>query len=169
MRVRIRLKNLSDINDIIAKRVTSTIKNKETSKQVAKIVSEGVKDKKIKVKSKVTTEWRKYLEKGNVTDKRYNRGLINFTFTGELLSDLVKNVKLRINKKGAQYTIQNSGSYHKKYKDPDGRPLKGRAVSYKQINTYLNSLGYYYLDKVSKRNTKKIIKYLKKEILRRFK
>jgi hypothetical protein len=169
MRVRLKLKNLDEINGVIEKKVRGTIKNKETTKQVAKIVSDGVKERKISVKSKVTLAWRRYLERGNKTDEKYSRTRINFTFTGDLLKDLINNAKLKINKKGAEYTIQNSKGIHKKYRKPDGKPLKGKAVSFKQINNYLNSLGYYYLQKVSKKNTKKIIKYLRKEIMRRFK
>ncbi len=169
MRVKMRLKNLDELNGVIEKRVSKTLKNKKVSEGVSNIVAKGVKDRNIKVKSPVTLAWRKYLEKGNTTDGKYARTKINFTFTGELLKDLARNVKLKITKKGAEYTIQNSKSLHKKYKNPEGKPLKGKPVSFKQINTYLNSLGYYYLKKVSKKRTDQIVRYLKKEIMNRFK
>ena len=168
-RVRIRLKNLGELNKIIAKRVESVVKNKETGKQITKIVTDGVKERRISVKSKATLAWRRYFEKGNKTDSKYNRDRINFTFTGDLMRDLINNVKYKSGKSRGVYTIEQSKSLHKKMKKPDGTPVKGSAKSYKQINTYLNKLGYFYLHKVNKKNTKRIVRYLRREILRRFK
>jgi hypothetical protein len=170
-RIKLKLKNLDEINKIIEKKVTKTIKSKNTSEGIAEIAVSQVKDRKISVKSRATLAIRRYLEKGNQTAEDYKRGIINFTFTGELLKDLKDSVKLKTGKDRASYTLQNTKRLHKKYKKPDGGPIKGKSVSMRQISTFLNDKGYKYLarDKFNKKTTTKMIKYLRGRILNRFK
>jgi len=169
MRVKIRLKNLNDIHKVIEKRVVDTMRSKHTQKSVTDIFIEGIRDRKFKASNELRRHRKNYLELGNKTHKKYERPTINITFTGEQLDDLRRGSNLKISKQSAQYTIKHTKGLHKKYKTPKGKSEKGKPVPYKTISKRMEELSYGYLKIPHEKVVKKMIKYLKREIMNRFK
>lgn len=161
----IRIKNLKQVQTAIRKEITKGLRAPEIRNGVGEIVVDQIQKEPIPVRSKATIAWRKYLEKGNKTSSRYSRGRINITFTGELLNDLKNNVKARFGAGKAEFVISQSKKKHKKYKKPDGKPVKGVAQSYEAIGDFLAAKGYNYLT-FSSKSKKRVIQFIREKLFK---
>lgn len=135
---------------------------------VANVVVDQIRKEAVSVKSAATKAWRKYLERGNQTNKAYNRDKINITFTGEQLDDLKKKPLVDTTGGKIEYTIQHTNKRHKKYRKPNGRPVKGAAKTYEEIRQYLKDLGYDYLT-FSDKSKKRVIEFIRANIFKNLK
>jgi hypothetical protein len=104
--------------------------------------------------------WRKIYDKLNITDPAYSRGKINITFTGELLKDLIRDVRAITTKR--QFEVAHSDKKHKPYKGKNGKI--GGSPPYKTIQKRLQGLGYDYLT-ISKAALNKIQTAVQKKLL----
>lgn len=153
------------INPKILKRkiniaITKLLQSKELREKIGKTIVEAIKDKSMGSAAYSTKKWRERYEKLNKTDPKYSRSKINATFTGELLNDLMTNVKANTPKK--QFIVGNSSKLHKKYQGVTKKI--GSRSPYKEIaKGLINDLGYDYLE-VSDDTREKIIKLIRKEI-----
>ena len=134
---KLKIKNLRKVKTAIRKKVTKALRDPEIRKGVAEVVVKDIRETKIPVTSAATKAWRRYLEKGNTTSDDYSRSSINFTFTGALLDDLLKNVKARFKKGLAEIVLEHSSKFHLKYRKPNGQRVKGKRVTFKKIYEYL--------------------------------
>lgn len=163
----LRVKNLRSIKSQLRKRITKALRDKKIRSGVAKIVVRNIRKETIPVKSKATIAWRKYYEKANKTHGSYNRKKINFTFTGDLLNDLISNVKAKFSKGKALFVLEQSKKKHKKYKKPDGKTSKSRALTHAEISDIIiHKLGYKYMT-FSKKSENEVLAFIKKELFKR--
>lgn len=160
--------NVKKVESKIKQDIRKVLRDKEVRTGVAEIVVDQIQKEKVPVTSEATKAWRKYLEQGNTTSNRYERPFINITFTGELLADLIKNIKASFTGGKSEYVIEHSDKKHKKYRKPNGKPLKGEAQSYKQIQGHLKRNGYEYLV-FSNENLKRVIEFVKKTLFDKLK
>lgn len=160
---KLRVKNLNKVRTNIRKRVTKALRDKSIREGVGEIVVDQIQKEPVPVTSEATKSWRKYLEKNNPTSIRYNRRFINITFTGELLKDLMKNVKAKFSKGSVEYVIEHSDKKHKKYKKPNGRPLKGTRKSYSEISDFIIDKGYDYLT-FSEKSKTRVIRFIRDKV-----
>ena len=164
---KLKITNLKQIQTKLRFKVTKALRDPEIRKGVAEIVvSEIQKDS--SPAGKVTQKWREYLEQGNATDKAYKRSKINITFTGDLLRDLITNVKAKFGSGKSEYIIEHSKKRHKKYKKPNGKLSKGKAKTMQEISGYVQDLGYDYL-KFSDNTQSKVIKFVREKIFKNLK
>ncbi len=154
---KLKVLNLKKVTSGIRRDITKALRDKEFRDGIGDIVVNEVKETTLGSAKDGTLAWRKYLEKGNATDPKYNRNKIKALFTGELLNDLRNNVRLDLSSGGASFTIEHTDKKHKKYKKPNGKPTKGIAQTYKAIQGFLEELGYFYI-----RNAKNSAKIEKK-------
>lgn len=167
---KLKIVNLKKVQTRLRLKITKQLRSKEIRKGIAEIVVEDIQDKTYTA-SDATQSWRKYLEKGNETDPKYSRSKINITFTGELLGDLIKNVRAKFGGGKSEYIIEHStgkGGKHKKYKKPNGKAPKGKAKTYKKISGYVQGLGYDYL-KFSDKTQSKVIKFIRDRVFKNLK
>ncbi|MCB1713242.1 MAG: hypothetical protein KDH96_12460, partial [Candidatus Riesia sp.] len=96
--------------------VNKTLRDKELRLKIGKIVVHEIRNNPSVtfLASPVTKEFREYFEQFNKTHPDYRRPKINFTFTGELLDDLINNVKADTN--SLAFIIEHSSGKHKNYK-----------------------------------------------------
>lgn len=160
---KVKITNLSQLGNNLRKQVTKTLRDESFRRGVGEIIVDQIQKEPIPVSSKATKEWRKYLEKGNRTSNRYNRNMINFTFTGEQLEDLRKNVKLSLNSGKAMFIIEQSDKLHSKYKKPDGKPVKGARRSYKEISDFIIAKGYNYMT-FSRKSKDRVAKFIQERL-----
>jgi hypothetical protein len=114
---KIKVKNLNKVQSSLRKKIRKALRSPNIREGVGEIVVDQIQDDSVPVQSEATIAWRKYYEKANETSPRYNRSKINFTFTGDLLKDLMKNVKARFDLNRAEFIIEQSNKKHKKYKN----------------------------------------------------
>lgn len=168
---KVKVKNLKNVTSNIRLKITKELRAPEFRTGVGDIVVEEIKKTNLGSPSEATKAWRKYLEKGNTTDKQYNPGQIKALFTGELLEDLRKNVRLSSTKGAIEFIVEQTDKLHKKYKKPNGKPTKGRRQTFKQIQSFLEALGYNYITNAKNKQTtqKKILDFIRKELFKRLK
>jgi len=160
--------NVKKVQTQIRQDIRKILRDKETRNGVGEIVVNGIRDTKFASAKKATKEWRKYLEKGNPTHEKYSRDKINITFTGELLNDLIKNVKAAFSGSKSEYVIEHSEKLHKKYKKPNGKPTKGKAQKYKAIQDFVEKLGYKYMV-FSDKSKNNVLEFIRKKIIKTLK
>lgn len=169
---KVKVLNLKKVQTKLRKEIVKSLRDPSIREGIGEIYVDAVQDKKTPVKSKATKKWREYLEKGNTTSSKYSKANINLTFTGELMEDLKKNVKVKTTAKIAEYKIAQSDKLHKRYKNPKGKGI-GKRQKYSAISGYLLKKGYDYLDssylKDNDKVTEKMIKFIKNGILSRLK
>lgn len=182
----LKIKNLKQVETALRKRITKSLRSPEIRKGVAEIVVSDIKDSNLGTPAKFTKEMREYLEQFNKTDKKYNRNKISANFTGELLQDLINNIKAKFGDGKSEFIIEHSNKSHKPYKQGKGKAkfsknktvkdLRGgkqinRAVRvpYKFISTQLiKRLGYDYL-KFNDKTQSKVIKFVREKIFKNLK
>jgi len=169
----LKIKNLKQIETSIRKRITKELRSKEVRRGVAQIVVDDIKDGSLGKPAEFTKDMRQYLEQFNKTDPRYRRGKISINFTGELLQDLINNVKAKFGSGKSSFVIEHSNKTHKPYKQGK-RKLKfskkkipkSDRVTYSFIsNNLINRLGYNYL-KFSDNTQAKVIKFIRDKIFK---
>jgi len=161
---KVKVKNLRAVKSSVRKKITKALRSPKIRQEIGQLYKEAVQLTKFPVTSEATKAWRKYLEQANQTAKEYSRNQINVTFTGELLDDLASNVRAKLTSSKAEYQIANSKKLHKKYKKPNGKPVKGKRQSYEEIAGHLKKLGYDYLDAEYLTNNQELFDELKKVI-----
>ena len=168
---KVKVNNLKNVTSNIRLKITKELRAPEFRKGIGDIVVEEIKETNLGTPSAATKAWRKYLEEGNKKDPKYEPDKIKALFTGELLEDLRNNVRLSSTKGAVEYIIEQTNKLHKKYKKPNGKPTKGKRQTFKQIQGFLEDLGYKYITnaKNSEEMTKKILKFIRKELFERLK
>jgi len=166
----VKIGSIKGIKAKLRREITRQLRSRDSRDVVGRTIVDGIKDTTLAIAtSEATLAFRKYYEKANATDKKYDRTLIKAVFTGELLEDLVKNTKLKTSDGNISYLVEHSDKLHKKYKKPAvkrKRKKKGavsKRQTYKTIQGYLSDLGYKYLD-VSKSTGQKLIKKLREAV-----
>jgi hypothetical protein len=133
---------LNRIPSIIRKEVTKELRSKEIRGALGEIVAEEIKQTDQGFPSPGTLDFRERYDTLNKTDPEYNRFQIKMVFTGELLKDLARNVRLSTEGGKIVFTFLNSDKKHKKYQ---GKTKKiGSQSPYSVIAKGLNDLGYKY-------------------------
>jgi hypothetical protein len=161
---KVRVKNLRQVKSSIRKKFVKALRSQKIRDEIGQLYKEAVQLTEFPVTSEATKAWRRYLEQANKTAAEYSRNKINATFTGELMDDLASNVKAKLGQKQAEYVIANSKKLHKKYKKPNGKPVKGKRQSYEEIAGHLKKLGYDYLDAEYLTNNQELFDELKRVI-----
>ena len=156
--------SLKKVNASIRREITKSLRDKEFRKVIGEEVVKDIKKNYVGSAADSTYKWRKRYDKFNQTDKAYRRPSINFTFTGELLQDLINNVRLNATK-GIEFIIENSNKLHKKYKKAQGTIGKKRSP-YSEIAKGLRGHGYTYPD-ISKEARASITNKIREKILKR--
>jgi len=175
---KLRVKNIKKVISNFRREVTKVARDKETRMEVGEIVVEDIQDNPVARAGKVTQQFRRYFEKYNSTDPKYKRSQINITFTGELMEDLKKNVKVDTTGGKLEYVIRQSDKQHKNYKSGSKKPKKKIAVTnlktretkervyratHNQVRRYVEDKGYEYL-KFSQRVIDKLGKFLQNKL-----
>ena len=162
---KLKIKNLKNVQSAIKKSIIRSARG--LKKGVAETVVDQIRKESTSAASS-TIEARKYLEKGNRTHPEYNRGNINITFTGEQLDDLKKKPTVDTTGGKVEYVIEHTGGKHKKYKKANGKPMKGSAKKYTDIQGYLEKLGYNYMT-FSSKSKKRVIEFIRTNIFKNLK
>ena len=167
---KVKVGNLKKIKSQLRKEIIKGLRDKEVRREIGNFIAEGIKDNfNEPVTSKKTLAFRKYYERANTTDPKYNRLKINITFTGELLKDLMNNVKFKSTAGKASYEIGHSDKQHKLYKKPKGvkkrKKTKGKRErsTYKEIQGYIEKNGYDYLD-ISEDLGRELVKFIRRTV-----
>lgn len=168
---KVKIKNLKKVTSDVRLKITKELRAPEFRKGIGDIVVEEIKDTNLRSPTEATKAWRKYLEKGNQTDSKYNKNQIKALFTGELLEDLRNNVRLSTSKRVVEFIVEQTNKLHKKYKKPNGKPTKGKRQTFKQIQNYLEDLNINYITNAKNKETtqKKILDFIRKELFKRLK
>lgn len=140
---KVKIKNLNQVRSSVRKIITQAARDKDVRSEIGEVVINEIKDNPLGTAAKSTQKWRARYEKLNITDPKYSRFKINATFTGELLEDLRKNIRLRSVTGIIQYIIQHSSKKHKAYNGVRGR--FGGGSEYTTIQKGLEDNGYDYL------------------------
>lgn len=189
---KLKILNLKQVQTALRKRITKQLRSPEIRKGVAEIIVSDIKDSNLGTPAKFTKEMREYLEPYNKTDPKYRRGKISANFTGELLQDLINNVKAKFGSGKASYVLEHSNKSHKPYKQGKGKARfskkktfketrfdkktgsfkqvnKTSKIPYKFISTQLiKRLGYDYL-KFSDKTQDKVIKFIREKVFKNLK
>jgi hypothetical protein len=160
---KLKVLNVKKVESQIRQDIRKILRDKEVRDGVGKIVVDGIRDTNFADAGKATKAWRKYLEEKNPTHEKYSIEKINITFTGELLNDLIKNVKAAFTGSNSEYVIEHSEKLHKKYKKPNGKPTKGKAQKYKAIQKFIEKLGYEYMV-FSDKSKDNVLEFIRKQI-----
>lgn len=159
---RIRVSGLKGIKSSIRKEITKELRAKELRQTMGALVAESIKDNPQGSASKGTVKWRKRYERLNATDPKYNLLTINFTFTGELLEDLKKNVRVATERGKIIFTFANSDKRHRKYQGVTKKI--GSRSKYSEIEKGLRDLDYDY-PRLEDGVIEKITKFVREKIL----
>jgi len=136
---KIKVTNLKRIQSALRQKIVKALRDKDIRGEVGTLTGDQIQSTTFKSAAESTQKTRKLLEKKNKTHPTYARSKINITFTGELLDDLRKNVKLEGSGGDYKYIIDNSEKKHKRYKGAKGK-LIGKSLSNKQIADYIKKL-----------------------------
>ena len=126
---KLKILNLKKVQTSLRKQITKELRSKEIRTGVAEIIVSDIKDSNLGTPAKFTKEMREYLEPYNKTDSKYRRGKISANFTGELLQDLINNVKAKFGNGLAIFVLEHSAKGHKPYKQPSDGAGKGVDVT----------------------------------------
>lgn len=164
---KVKVTGLKNIQSNIRKFITKELRSKETREMVGNIVADEIQATRFKTAASSTQKTRKYLEKYNKTHPTYARSKINITFTGELLDDLRRNVKVSTTK-GFFFIISQSDKLHKKYKGKKKSIGKKRAKYSEISDNLINKLDIQYLT-LKKTSINELLGKLRKSVLNSFK
>lgn len=165
---KIKVTGLNKIKSNIRKFVTKELRDKTLRNTIGRVVVEDIRKTTFRAAAPSTQKYRAYLEKYNKTHKTYNRTKINVTFTGELLNDLLKNVKFQSKRGVVSYIISQSTKLHKKYKGKKKGIGKKRS-SYADISDGLiNKRKIPYLT-LQDKTLSKVLKLIRKTIESKYK
>jgi hypothetical protein len=160
-----RIKNLEQFRRTVGAKskiaINKMLRDPELRARVGSIVTEDIQKHFKQPASATTQRIRQYLEQYNMTDPRYQRSIINITFTGELMEDLANNVKADTTK--LQLVIDHSQKKHSLYITGKGKP-KGQRKTHKEISNHVRDLGYDYLQ-ISDNASREILKAIKEKLL----
>jgi len=132
-------KSLNNVKSSLQKEIIKNLRDKEIREKLGEIHVESIKDD-YRPAAEKTIEWRERYDSLNKTDPSYSRFFVNFAFTGQLLEDLKKNVRLDRQGGLIRFIFGNSKKKHKKYQ---GKTKKiGSASPMDEIESGLNKLGY---------------------------
>jgi len=143
---RVKLKGIQELsqrlNADLRIKMNRLFRNESIRLQVGRIIVDDIKENvNFGSPAESTLKWRKRYDRINNTDPAYDRGKLNATFTGELLEDLVKNI--RANPTEMSYTVEHSNKKHSKYQGVTKKI--GSMTPYNEISKYLiDDLGYDY-------------------------
>jgi hypothetical protein len=156
--------NLKQVETRLRQRIIKALRSKRIRELIGDTVVKAIKERKDFGAPKESTEkQRRYLERYNSTDPAYDRNKINAVFTGELLADLEKNVRLVSKKGSVSFEIAQSDKRHKKYQ---GKTKKvGSRSKYSEIQKGLEDLGYNYLF-VDDKAVDELIDLIRQELLK---
>lgn len=167
MMAKLTVTNLKQIKSSIRKQIIKAARDPDIRVGLGEIAVQDIKDSSLGSPAPTTIQHRKYLEKHNKMDPKYQRSNINVTLTGELLGDLQKNVKANTTGSQINYVISQSDKLHKKYKGKKKRI--GEKIKYSKISDYLiNDHGYDYL-KFSDNTLKKMIELIRDKVFKNLK
>ena len=156
--------NLKEVETSLRLKITKELRSKEIRNGVAEIIVKEIQDGDFGAPSESYRDWREMNDGINQTDKKYDIGKINITFTGELLKDLIKNVRASFRAGKASYILEHSDNLHKPYKTKKG---KTKSSSYKDISSGLQR--YYPYLKFSDKTQSKVIKFIRDKIFKNLK
>ena len=187
---KLKVKNLKQVQNSIRKDLTKILREKSVRQGVAEIVVNEIRSTKFGTAHKFTVKMREYLKQFNKVHEKFKMNDIRITFTGELLNDLIKNIKASFNKGTVDYVIEHSDKMHKVYrqasnskkkkievtslktkKTRDVRDFssKQKPVSYKTISeNIIHKNGYDYL-KFSESTKEKVIEFIRKTLFNKLK
>jgi len=161
---KLKVKNLKQVQNKIRRDLTKNLRAKSMRDGVGKIVVDDIRDSDFGRPSDSYRQWREENDGLNTTHKKYDRDKINITFTGELLDDLQKNVKLDSSNGKAEYVIEHSDKLHKSYKTQSG---KTKRATFKKISEGVSR--YYEYLTFSSTSKKKVLKFIKDNLLKSLK
>lgn len=161
---KLKIMNLKQVQTAFRKKIIKELRSKEIRIGVAEIVVDEIQDGDFGRPSEPYREWREMNDGINKTSPKYNRDKINITFTGELLKDLVKNIKAKFSSGNTSYVLEHSDKQHKSYKTKSG---KTKQSSYRDISKGVQK-NYEYL-KFSDKTQSKVIKFIRDKIFKNLK
>lgn len=164
---KVKIKNLRQVQANIRKLITKAARDPELRAEIGEVVVEEIKNTDLGRPAKSTIEWRRRYETTNTVDDKYRRNKIKALFTGELLKDLIRNVKLKTTKGLIEYKIEHTDKSHKKYKGIKKARI-GSGAKYKTIQQGLLALGYDYLD-LKDSSVRKVVALIRKRLKRNIK
>jgi hypothetical protein len=152
---KITLKGLQGLRQKLGSRfkiaINKTLRDKQLRQKIGEIVESDIRETFKAIPAPATKQIREYYEKYNPTHPAYSRNKINITFTGELLRDLITNVKADTTR--IAFIVEHSNKKHKLYKLSPKSDLKRKVnrkprtrATYREIQGYLAKLGYDYLE-----------------------
>lgn len=158
---KLRVKNLSQVQNKIRRNLTSSLRKKTMRDGVGKIIVDEIRESDFGRPSDRYRDWREDNQSLNNTHKKYEIDKINITFTGELLDDLQKNVKLNSTTGNAEYVLEHTNKMHKAYKTQKG---KTKRTTFKKISEGV--LRYYKYMTFSSKSKKKVLQFIKENLLK---
>jgi len=133
----LKVTNLNKVKLAVRKRITTQLRTPAIRKGVAMVVVKEIKKTKYGSPSAKYREWRRKNGRYNKLDPKYKLNKINITFTGELLQDLINNVKAKFGDGRADIVLEHSNKTHKKYKISRGDlSTSKKKRTYSQIKNY---------------------------------
>lgn len=134
---KIKVKGLDQIRKRFDRKIKIAInkafRSREIRQTVAKIVVSDIRDSIFRAAAPSTQRTREYLETYNETHPKYDQRLINVTFSGKLLEDLISNAKADTT--NLAIIIDHSDKKHPGYKTANGR-LNAK-LTYKKLSKIL--------------------------------
>ncbi len=161
---KLKVLNLKQVQTSIRKKITKELRSKEVRNGVAEIVVNEIKDGDFGRPSESYREWREMNDGLNKTDKKYSRDKINITFTGDLLKDLISNIKAKFGDGKSEFILEHSDKMHKAYRTKSGKTKKS---SYKDISKGVQK--YYPYLKFSSKTQSKVIKFIRDKVFKNLK
>lgn len=136
--------------------INKVFRQKQIRQGVASILVESIRDFIFNSASPATQRVREYLETYNSTHPNYDRRLINITFTGDLLNDLIRNAKADTT--NLAIIIEHSQKPKKGYKTKNGRI--NSKLTYQKLSKIIVEDKKYDYFKVSAQTIVKIKKFI---------
>ncbi len=167
----IKLKNTAKVKASVFKKLNELIRDEGVLTAVADTITNEIKSgknpktgKNYKALKASTIKHRKYLSRGNPTDKKYSPRRSNLTITGELLNGLMS----RINVAKSIITVLYKGS-HPGYKTLSGKKIKGSGGNRAKIADHLADQGrptLIFSERIKKLSIKNMQKALRRALKR---
>ena len=129
---KLKILNLKKVQTSIRKKITKQLRSKDVRQGVAEIVVDDIKDSNLGAPAEFTKDMRQYLEQFNRTDPKYRRGKISANFTGELLQDLINNVKAKFSGGSSTFVLEHSDKGHSPYKQGKGKNKFSKKKTFKE-------------------------------------
>ena len=161
---KLKVKNLKQVQTSLRMKIRKELRSKDVAKGVAEVVVGEIQDGDFGRPSEPYRDWREMNDDLNDTDPKYEIDKINITFTGELLKDLIKNVKASFSGNKSEYVLEHTDGTHKAYKTKSG---KTKRSSYKDISKGVQK--YYPYLKFSSKTQSKVIKFIRDKVFKNLK